>query len=153
MKKLLVFSLLLTLPMIALSQNTTKPTSLTKMQNINFDEADAIFKTKAINAAMEAECCYDETCKCTDLLDPWEKDKSLTFDAQISKMLSAKNASKAQVSMAQFEKAILEGKGKKRLNTNTLKVAFAKHPGFSLGAISKRMDIYIQQLESENEDE
>lgn len=153
MKKLLVFSLLLTLSMTMFSQNKTNPTRLTKMQNINFDEADAIFKTKAISAAMEAECCYDDTCKCTDLLDPWEKDKTLKYDAQISKMLTAKNASKAQVSMAQFEKIILEGKGKKQLNKNTLIQAFAKHPGFSLGAISKRMDIYIQQLESENEDE
>ncbi len=128
------------------------PTKLAKTQSANFANTESGLNTAALKAATDLDCCWTDTCKCSDLKDPWEA-KGLSFDKQMDSVIKDKKATRTQKSLAAFEKAILEGKGKKKLSAKHLKAAFDKHPGYSKEAMSKRFDIYILSLESETEDE
>lgn len=149
MKNYLIAMLVVGATISTMAQTSTK---LSKTQQVNFSNTDSGLNTAALKAAKDLDCCWTDTCKCSDLKDPWEA-KSLSFDKQMDAVIKDKRATNTQKSLAAFEKAILDGKGKKRLNAKHLKAAFDKHPGYSKDAMSKRFDIYILSLESETEDE
>lgn len=124
-----------------------------RLKKVNFDNVSTDLKNKAMKAGLSWECCIEEKCDCTDLLDPWENDKTLTYQQQISKMKADPNASQLQKDMVNFEQSILYGKGASALQASLVKNAFDKFPGYSFEAMKNRMDIYIQKMESETEDE
>ncbi len=149
MKTYLMTMLLMVATISTIAQS---PTKFTKTQQANFSNTESGLNTVALKAAKDLDCCWTDTCKCSDLKDPWEA-KGLSFDKQMDSVIKDKRATNTQKSLAAFEKAILDGKGKKKLTAKHLKAAFDKHPGYSKDAMSKRFDIYILSLESETEDE
>ncbi len=151
MKKIAIITLIILAPMLALSQSDTKMS--TRMQKIDFGKTAPELKAKAEKSGLSYECCIEEKCDCTDLLDPWEEDRALTYQEQMSRIKSNPKSAQVQKDMVNFEQAILYGKGKKSINADNVKNAFKKHPGYSLIAIKNRMDIYILSMESETEDE
>lgn len=124
-----------------------------RIQAIDFSKSAPELKAKAEKSGLSYECCIEEKCDCTDLLDPWEENSALTHQEQLNKIKSNPKSAPVQKDMVNFEQAILNGKGKKIIKAETAKTAFKKHPGYSLLAIKNRMDIYILSMQSETEDE
>ena len=78
---------------------------------------------------------------------------SQPFGKQVNAVLQANQKATVQNKMAKLEKACILGKGGQLVRKVDIKNAFAKHPGYGFPAMTNRIDIYINRMESETEDE
>lgn len=151
--KALYITLWILIPTSIFAQKEMNTDFSRRLKKINFTGAAGELKSKALKAGLSWECCIEEKCECTDLKDPWEEDKSLTYQQQISKIKNDKSASQLQKDMVNLEQSILYGKGVRVIEPQVVKSAFEKFPGYSYEAMKNRMNFYILSLESETEDE
>lgn len=139
--------LILTLPVMGWSQNTTKFQSTLKEKG--FTEVEWTYLRQMKTAAKALDICSKSKSKC-DLTDP-VTDKKSSAKEQISSILSGVYPSRSvQKNMAEFEKQLNRSK---KFPKKQLEIAFKKHPGYSYKAMSSRMGFYIMSMESVNDDE
>lgn len=118
------------------------------VEQADFSTVDSEFRTIAVKVANDIDCCWDiiDSCKCSDLKDPWGKGEPRLYRQQIEKAMNSSITMHVQKSMAAFEKAVLQGKGKVKITEEDVKKAFDRYPGYKFSAISNRFDIYLQKL-------
>ncbi len=114
----------------------------------DFSEVDNQFRGIAVKVANDIDCCWDivDSCKCSDLKDPWGKGEIKLYRQQIDKVISSRAVLQVQKSMAVLEQAVLQGKGKTKIREEDVKKAFDRYPGYQFSAISNRFAIYMQKL-------
>jgi len=150
MKKLLIFTMLLLIPMVGICQKYfTKPQG--NLEHIKFDGVDGEFKKSFMRAAKALDACTEKKC---NLTDPVENKKAKAI-VQIEKGWSwgASQSIQAQKMMSSFEKQVYKNKNNPVLAYTEIEWTFKKHPGYSYNAMVNRMKLYILSMESIEDDE
>ena len=117
-----------------------------KVQKLEISGADVDFKNLMIGVAMEIDTCTLHPENCENLTDPWKSGMLLTLQRQIEFLKNDENSVVVQLKMAEFERAMLDGKGGDLLTYANTFSTFAYHPGYGLENIKKRMEKYIALL-------
>lgn len=146
-KKIIMISIVLMLPILAISQQTTNFEQTIEQKGYTATDDLWTFIAEMKTAAKALDNCSET--KCT-LKDPI-KDKKASAKEQIATILSGVFPSRSvQKNMAQFEKQLMKIK---KFPKKKLEMAFKKHPGYSLEGMSGRMNFYIMTMESIEDDE
>ena len=147
MKKQLLLTLSLFITCCVFAQSGRR---FNLVQQADFSQANAQLSGMAARAAKDIDCCWEllDSCRCSDLKDPWENDSVRAYSQQVDIANTSRKSANVQKSMAGFEKALLQGKGGRRLTADDVKNAFTRYPGYRFSAISNRFDIYMQKLKA-----
>lgn len=146
MKRLFLLALVISLPLMGCPKDPVIGEVTKQVQKLEIPGADVDFKNLMIEVAMEIDACTLNPENCENLIDPWKSGKLLTLQKQIEFLKNDENSAAVQLKMAEFERAMLDGKGGDLLTYSNTFTTFGYHAGYGLENIKKRMDKYIALL-------
>lgn len=152
MKKILVFTFLLALPSIVLAQNGAT-NYLETLNKKGYTKVEWTFKSQMLAAAKSLDACSKAKKNC-NLIDPIKNQKAKAIkQVTLGWSFGVERNAVVQKNMAGFEKAVYANRENKLLSWIIIESVIKKYPGYSYGAMSSRMNDYIQHMESIEDDE